>query len=120
MLLTALTKLDKEVAEFKGDNKATVVHIPVADTLKSFCRQDAEFAQAVAQSDKTLSDCCKEIMKGVGGAVSDLEVYKKAVQFYFAGAEIEMNMTIKVNPAEDKPESGINNIINLNLDDLFD
>lgn len=118
MLLTALTKLDKEVAEFKGDNKATVVHIPVADTLKSFCRQDAEFAQAIAQSDKTLSDCCSEIMKGVGGAISDIEVYKKAVQFYFESAEVEMHMTIKTDLHA--PESGMDNIINLNLDDLFD
>ena len=34
------------------------------------------------------------VAKGVGGHISDLEAYKKAVQFYFPGAEIRMQMTI--------------------------
>ncbi len=120
MLLQALSKLEKEIEGFKGGTKEMAVYKPVADALKSFAKQDAEFAQAIAQSDKTLSDCCKKIMSGVGDAVSDIDVYRQAVRFYFAGAEVEMHMTVKVNPAGNMPENSDSNIINLSFADLFD
>lgn len=65
----------------------------VAEQLRSFCRQDAEFAQAVAQGG-TFADCMKKVAQGVGQSISDLEAYKKAVQFYFPGAEVGMKLTI--------------------------
>ena len=34
------------------------------------------------------------MVKGVGNAISDLEVYRKAVQFYFEGADIRFEMKI--------------------------
>lgn len=119
MLLQAIQKLDRETQEFKGGQKEKAVSGPVADTIKSFCRQDAEFAQAVAQCEKTLSDCCAHAVKGSGNAISDIDVYRKAAEFYFPGCQVKMEMNIIVNPAE--IESGKeNNVINLSLDDLFD
>jgi len=124
----AIAKLKKELAESKCSSpRAKVVVKHVADTLKSFCAQDAEFAQAVLQNEKTLTDCCESIMKNVGGSISDLEVYRKAVRFYFPGAGVKMTMSIDLcasvsggdaeNPATSK-QSGAGRI-NLDLGDFF-
>ncbi|MEG1998206.1 MAG: hypothetical protein RR051_07155, partial [Clostridiales bacterium] len=66
-------------------------------------------------------DCCEEIMKGVGSSISDLEVYRKAVQFYFPGADIQMKMTIdlcaSVNTPSDKNKHS--SAISLDLSDFL-
>ena len=90
----AVDKINRELKATSGDSKVNAVKKHVADTLIGFCRQSTEFAQAIMQSDKTLGDCCKSIMAGCGSSVSDLEVYRKAVQFYFPGADIRVDMTI--------------------------
>ena len=89
----AIKKIEKEAKAVSG-SKEQVIARPVADALISFCRQDEEFAQAVYQSDKTFSDCCKEIVKGVGNSLSDIEAYNRAVRFYFRGAAVHVEMTI--------------------------
>lgn len=89
----ALNKLATELTDFKGGNKENAVKTALHDRLADFCRQDDEFAQAVAQNDKTLSDCAASVMKGAGNSISDLEVYRKGVQFYFPGSEIHMSLT---------------------------
>lgn len=76
------------------ENKAKAVFSSVQNALLEFCRQEDEFAQAIAQSDKTVTDCCKAIMKNVGSSVSDIDVYGKAVEFFFPGAKIEFQMKI--------------------------
>ncbi len=55
------------------------------------------------QTDKTLEDCCKSVMAGCGNSISDLEVYRKAVQFYFPGADIHMTMEIDLCASVRKP-----------------
>ena len=90
----AIKKLDTELDKFKGGQKESAVKKALYDALADFCRQDDEFAQAIVQSDKSLSDCAAAVMKGVGNSISDLEVYRRAVQFYFLGAEVRMTMTI--------------------------
>lgn len=115
----AIEKLNNELKNFKSSDKyANAVKKEVATTLKMFCEQDEEFAQAIVQTDKTLSDCCTEIMKGTKNSVSDIEVYKKAVNFYFAGADIKMTMEIDLigSAAESKTQS---KVIKLSFDDLF-
>lgn len=91
----AIKKLD---AEFKACKKLSVrgklVGAAVLDALKTFCRQNTEFAQAVVQTDKNIGDCIESTVKGCGGAISDIEVYRKAVQFYFPGSDIRFSMTI--------------------------
>lgn len=115
----AIEKLNKELKGFKSNDRyAKAVKTEVATTLKIFCQQDEEFAQAIVQTDKTLSDCCETIMKGTGNSVSDIEVYKKAVNFYFAGADIKVTMEIDLigSAAESKPQG---KVIKLSIDDLF-
>ena len=84
---------------YTGDNRyGKVIAKATADALKTFCRQEPEFEQAVEQSGKTFDECISSICKGgLGSGCSDLEVYAKAVRFYFPGADVSMNMTINMS-----------------------
>ncbi len=88
----ALEKLRKEAAAVSG-SKERAMSEAVRATLENFAGQEEEFAQAIVQGG-SFPDCMTAVAKGVGGHISDLEAYKKAVQFYFPGAEIRMQMTI--------------------------
>lgn len=115
----AIEKLDKELKAFhSSDNKAKAVKDAVVNTLKMFCEQDEEFAQAIVQTDKTLSDCCESIMKKVGQSIEDIEVYKRAVNFYFAGADIKVTMEIDLIGSAAEKKSQVK-VIKLSIDDLF-
>ena len=113
----AIIKLEKELADIKNsDRKINVVKTPVTETLIGFCRQDEEFAQAIVQSDKTLGDCLREVMGGVGNAISDIETYRSAVQFYFPGSDIRMTMTIDLCASvkdDDDTEGGSSIVLDL-------
>ena len=85
-------KLQKERKAVSG-KKETAMADAVLDAIKEFCRQEPEFAQAVVQSG-SFADCMKKVAAGVGSSISDLEAYKKAVQFYFPGAVVNMQLTI--------------------------
>ena len=86
-LSAALDKLsDKQVKAVNG-SKERVMAGPVAEALRSFCRQDAEFAQAVAQGG-SFAECMAAVAKGVGQSISDVDAYKKAVGFYLPGADM--------------------------------
>lgn len=89
-LKQALEKLNQS-GSF-GQKEDAMKHA-VRKTLEDFCRQDEEFAQAVAQGG-SFGDCMKKVAEGVGNSISDLDAYRKAVQYYFPGAEIRMQMTI--------------------------
>lgn len=65
-----------------------------AEALKTFCTQEAEFAQAVEQSGKSFQECLNYIAKNAGNAISDFKAYSKAVEFYFPGAKIQFQMKI--------------------------
>ena len=93
----ALTKLNDEAKEKITDSKANAMKSAVLTALKEFCRQDEEFAQAVVQGG-TFAKCMEAVAKGVGSSISDLDAFKKAVQFYFPGAEVQFKMEIDVCP----------------------
>lgn len=100
--------------------KGNAVADAVIRALSDFCRQNAEFRQAVEQGGE-LKDCIESTVKGVGSSVSDLEVYRRAVQFFFPGAEIRMTMTLDLgddgfsNTAESAKKA-----VTLDLDSLLD
>lgn len=99
----ALDKLSEGQKTVTGQ-KEKIMARPVAEQLKDFCRQDEEFAKAVCQGG-TFADCMGAVAKGVGNSISDLEAYKKAVQFYFPGAEVKMALTIDlIGAAAEKQE----------------
>lgn len=90
----ASEKLEKEIKEAHLDSKSKVIAGPTKKALLDFCRQEDEFAQAIVENSKTFGECCAEIVKDCGNAISDLDVFRGAVQFYFPGADINFEMKI--------------------------
>lgn len=125
----AVKKLGEELNDkaAKWSLKAGAIKTAVHDALVTFCGQNEEFAQAVAQSDKTLSAVCEECVKNVGQSVSDLEVYRAAVAAYFPGAQVDCVMTVRMSEHENTgdPEransrtSGEKDVLSLDLFDLM-
>lgn len=126
----AVKKLGEELNDkaAKWSLKAWAVKKAVYDALAGFCVQNEEFAQAVAQSDKTLWAVCEEAVKNVGTSVSDLEVYRSAVAAYFPGAQVDCVMTVRMSQHEEPskdPEransrtSGEKDVLSLDLFDLM-
>ena len=89
----ALKKLEEEYKSGSFDKYANIMKSAVKDTLADFCRQEEEFAQAIVQGG-SFTDCMKAVAKSCGTGISDLEAYRRAVRFYFPGAEIRFQMTI--------------------------
>lgn len=113
---TASDKLDAELkASKKLTSKGQAVSSAVVQALKDFCAQNSEFERAVLDGD-TVDKCIESTIKNAGSSISDLEVYKKAVGFYFKGATVKMTLTI------DLGDEGFSNDkkIELGLDDLLD
>lgn len=115
--IKALEKLEKEGQEMCEDQKGEAVKPFVLEQLICFIKQDEEFARAIIDSDKTLADCCSSTVSNCKNHMSDLEVYQKAVEFYFPGAKIQMTMTIDL--CGSVKEESKNNVLNFSLDDLF-
>ena len=96
MLEQALKKLEAGRKGAQGLSwEAQAISGPVADALAGFCRQDEEFAQAVVQGG-SFADCMRAVVKNCGSVLSDVEAYRRAVQFYFPGADIRVNMSINL------------------------
>ena len=122
--------VEKINPELKKLNKyAAVIAEPTAKALHGFCKQSEEFARAVVETDKTFQDCLETITKDIGRAVSDIEVYQKAVEFFFPGAKVEFRMLIHMSeyemqdnepsaPAETVPEQPKS--LDISLDSLLD
>lgn len=120
----AVLKLQNEDEKFKGNKAAEAMRKNVLEALKKFCEQDEEFAQAIVQSDKTFSDCMDAVAKNVGSSISDIDAYRRAVQFYFPGAEIRFSMTIDLIGAAHEPpitmtSGSEKSVLEISLDELF-
>lgn len=89
----AINKIQMELAGFHGGQAENIMKNDVARVLCDFCRQDGEFAQAVVQGGN-FDDCMKAVARNARSGISDLEAFKRAVQFYFPGADIRMRMEI--------------------------
>lgn len=105
-------KLSTEYKEGKYGSKANVMKKTIYDAITGFCKQNEEFARAVEQGGK-FQDCMAEVEKGVGSSISDLDAVKKAVQFYFPGAEVKFRMEILMSKYEDETPTVQTNIIDL-------
>lgn len=102
-------KLNKESAEVSG-SKEKVMLSAVKSALISFCKQESEFAQVILESKKSLKECMTAVAKDCGNGISDLEAYRRAVTFYFPGADIEFKMAIDLCASvksEDKAPASI-------------
>lgn len=124
--MTAIEKIKSQQKNMKLSDKAQAVSDSVIKALTLFCEQNTEFAQAIEQSDKTLADCINHTVAECGGSISDLEVYKRAVSFYFHGADVRFNMIIDVgdggfsNAPQAQIESPAATGISMSLDSLLD
>lgn len=81
------------------ENKAKAMAPHVRDVLSSFAGQNEEFAQAIAQGGD-FDKCMAAVAKGVGTHIPDVEAYRKAVQFYFDGATVHMELHLQLEPDE--------------------
>ena len=100
----AAERLEQEYGQVKGQ-KESAMKGAVRDALLEFCRQNEEFAQAVVQGG-SFPDCMAAVAKGVGSSISDLEAYRRAVSFYFDGAQIDFSMTVRREPADTAQDQG--------------
>lgn len=92
----AISKIENERKSFGGGQKEKAVHSYVANVIRNFCEQSEEFAETVAKTKRTLSDCCKDIMSGCGSYISDIEVYRRATKFYFPNSDVEGQLVIHI------------------------
>lgn len=94
----------------------------VLAALIEFCEQNSEFAQAVVQMniDKSIKDCIESTVAKAGSSISDIEVYKKAVEFYFPGADIHFDMRIDLGDNGFSNDSKPQNSMLLSLDEFLD
>ena len=113
----AKKRLQKE-SEAKLDRYSEAMKGAVKEALLDFCRQEEEFAQAVVQGG-SFKNCMAAVCKKIkNNSISDLEAYKAAVEFYFPGAAVSMNMNIDLcgdasGEAAPTPEPGKGMIIDL-------
>lgn len=95
----------------------------IAQALKNFCKQESEFEQAIEQSGNSFQQCMDAVAKGVGGSISDIDAYKKAVKFYFSTATIHFNMTIDLCGDIDSPpitmKKNDKSALSVSLDELL-
>jgi hypothetical protein len=103
LIQKAVDKLTCECKELTGkcNSMEGVLCAPLTLQLCEFCKQEPEFARAVLESkNKKLSDCLAFVLKGVCAALSDVDAYQKAAQYYFDGARVEQKLILHVNPFE--------------------
>ena len=116
-------KLTAELTDAKLGKYENVVKPYVLDEICIFAKQNSEFAQAIEQSDKSFADCLKASVAGAKEHISDLDCYKRAVAFYFPGADIKCTMTLDLgdngfsNETSTEADSGK---LQLDLDSLLD
>ena len=92
-------KRQEEDKLFKGGRAAKSVQSYVLMTLLSFVDQEPRFAEVVCNTQRTFSECCAAVVHNAGEVLSDLEAYRRAVQFYFPNAEISFTMGVKLTGA---------------------
>ena len=121
----ALERLHQQDKEANYDRYGQIMLKAVRDALCEFCRQNAEFARAICQTDKHLDGCLKAVAKGCGNGISDLDAFTRAVQFYFSGATISFKMLIDVGDgvlSDRTPEAAapVPEPLEITLDNLMD
>ena len=111
----AIEKTTQERKQVKGPKESAMADA-VLDMVHEFCIQNSKFAKAVVEGG-SFADCMTAVAKGVGNAISDVDAYKKAVQFYMPGAEIVVQMQIRTATAP-KEQAPAQTML-LSLDDLL-
>lgn len=97
----AINKLDEGMKEKITDRYGNVIKTYVHNALAGFCRQNEAFAQAVMDGG-TMPECIKHCVQGLheNTGISDIDIYRRAVQFYFPGAMVDFHISIVTEGAE--------------------
>ena len=107
-----------DTSHIKGNAQSFIAE-KTAQTLRQFCEQEQEFAQAVEQSEKSFQDCLDYVIKGIvkkgsTGSLSDLDAYNRAVKFYFPCAVVHQRFELDlIGNAETAPEEKPFDFMNL-------
>ena len=98
IIKSALDKLEEGAKEKITDRYGSVIKTYVHSALAGFCKQNESFAQAVINGG-TFAECIKYCTEGIGGntGISDIDIYRRAVQFYFPGARVDFKIQIMTN-----------------------
>lgn len=90
----------------------------VANALVSFCEQSSEFAEAVMAKGADLCGCVRSMkLPGRGlGYLSDFEVYRMAVQYFFDGADVEWSMKVSLPKSQSSAKTGV---LDIKLEDFL-
>ena len=86
--------------------------------LSSFSEQSEEFAAAVMAEDKSLEGCVNalKVPQGDRVSLSDFDVYRMAVQYFFEGADVEWSMKISMPKSQSTMKTGI---LDIRLEDFL-
>ena len=110
----------------KGQKEKAIASATAA-ALISFCEQEPEFEQAIEQSGADFQSCLNDVVSGVGTSISDIDVFRKAVKFYFSTATVSVVMTIDLSGDNAPPITMAKNeskneskTLTVSLDDLLD
>ena len=110
----------------KGQKEKAIASATAA-ALISFCEQEPEFEQAIEQSGADFQSCLNDVVSDVGPSISDIDVFRKAVKFYFSTATVSVVMTIDLSGDNDPPITMTKNeskneckTLTVSLDDLLD
>lgn len=101
IIKNALDKLEQGSKEKIDNRYGAVIKTYVHSALEGFCKQDESFAQAVINGG-TFAECIKYCTDGIAASsgVSDIDIYRRAVQFYFPGAQVDFKIQIITAGAE--------------------
>ena len=101
VIKNALDKLEAGAKEKITDRYGSVIKTYVHSALAGFCKQNESFAKAIIDGG-TFAECIKYCTEGIGGntGISDIDIYRRAVQFYFPGAQVDFHISIITEGAE--------------------
>ena len=101
VIKNALDKLEAGAKEKITDRYGSVIKTYVHSALAGFCKQNESFAKAIIDGG-TFAECIKYCTEGIGGntGISDIDIYRRAVQFYFPGARVDFKIQIMTDGAQ--------------------
>lgn len=96
----AKEKLRREADSGKFSTRGAVMKSAVLNAMVEFCDQNEEFARAVLSGGE-LNMCMRHVEAGIkGNAISDIDVCRRAAEFYFPGCRVEFRMEIYMSEYE--------------------
>lgn len=115
--MDGITKLTNELKNVKGDRYISATKSAVFESLCDLCNKSERFDDLIGHSDRTFSDCMTEIVKGIGSSISDIDLFRRAVQFYVPGADLRFDLHITL---PDEAETPVSNIHEPQIISIFD